>query len=52
MLHSRYCILNRKPAEFLQEAGECPYDQGGYFIVDGSEKVLIAQERINNKRRN
>jgi DNA-directed RNA polymerase II subunit RPB2 len=49
MLHSRYCILNRKPAEFLQEAGECPYDQGGYFIVDGSEKVLItAQEQAFN----
>ena len=41
LLHSRYCILNKKPAEFLREAGECPNDQGGYFIVDGSEKVIV-----------
>ena len=41
MLHSRYCILHGKPQPFLREVGECQYDQGGYFIVDGSEKILI-----------
>ena len=41
LLHSRYCILNNKPEAFLREAGECPYDQGGYFIIDGSERVLV-----------
>ena len=35
MLHSRYCILHQKPPEFLRQAGECEYDYGGYFIVDG-----------------
>lgn len=44
MLHSRYCILNNKPKEFLREAGECPYDNGGYFIVDGAEKVLVTRQ--------
>ena len=44
MLHSRYCILNNKPKEFLREAGECPYDSGGYFIVDGAEKVLVTKQ--------
>ena len=44
MLHSRYCLLNGKPADFLREAGECPYDNGGYFVVDGAEKVLITRQ--------
>jgi DNA-directed RNA polymerase II subunit RPB2 len=44
MLHSRYCLLYAKPQIFLKEAGECQYDNGGYFIVDGSEKVLITHQ--------
>ncbi len=44
MLHSRYCILNNKPKEFLREVGECPFDNGGYFIIDGAEKVLITRQ--------
>jgi DNA-directed RNA polymerase II subunit RPB2 len=44
MLHSRYCLLHNKPNLFLKEVGECPYDYGGYFIVDGSEKVLITRQ--------
>jgi DNA-directed RNA polymerase II subunit RPB2 len=41
LLHSKYCLLSGKPADFLREAGECMYDQGGYFIVEGAEKVLV-----------
>jgi DNA-directed RNA polymerase beta subunit len=44
MLHSSYCNLHNKPAEFLEEAGEDPQDHGGYFIVDGSEKVLVTKQ--------
>ena len=44
MLHSRYCLLHAKPAPFIKEAGECQYDYGGYFVVDGSEKVLITHQ--------
>lgn len=45
MLHSNMCILSGKKSNVLKELGECPYDQGGYFIVDGKEKVIVSQER-------
>ncbi len=44
MLHSNVCLLNGKSKEFLRQAGECPQDHGGYFIVDGAEKVLITSQ--------
>lgn len=46
MLHTTGCFLNGKDKEELTKLGECPYDQGGYFIIDGKEKVIISQERI------
>ncbi|KAK9805346.1 hypothetical protein WJX73_004503 [Symbiochloris irregularis] len=48
MLRSTYCSLADHSERELQELGECPYDQGGYFVINGSEKVLIAQERMAN----
>ncbi|KAG9129948.1 hypothetical protein Leryth_007080 [Lithospermum erythrorhizon] len=48
MLRSSYCSLYGKSEKDLNELGECPYDQGGYFIINGSEKVLIAQEKMNS----
>nr|QIS77003.1 DNA-directed RNA polymerase II subunit [Myrmecopterula moniliformis] len=46
MLRSSYCILNELQDKDLYDLNECPYDSGGYFIINGSEKVLIAQERM------
>lgn len=46
MLRSSYCILNTLDEKDLFSLNECPYDSGGYFIINGSEKVLIAQERM------
>ncbi|KAI3811858.1 hypothetical protein L1987_21590 [Smallanthus sonchifolius] len=43
----RYCTLFQNSEKDLTELGECPYDQGGYFIINGSEKVLIAQEKMS-----
>jgi DNA-directed RNA polymerase II subunit RPB2 len=49
MLHSKSCILNGLNSQKLTEFGECPYDQGGYFIIKGKEKVVISQEKkVNN----
>lgn len=49
MVKSSTCALLSKDRfqteKDLHAWGECPYDQGGYFIINGSEKVLIAQER-------
>lgn len=45
MLKSQYCILKDFREDELYSLSECPYDQGGYFVINGSEKVLIAQER-------
>nr|VDC99656.1 unnamed protein product [Brassica oleracea] len=47
MLRSSYCTLHQNSEKDLTELGECPYDQGGYFIINGSEKVLIAQEKMS-----
>ncbi|KAL0769652.1 hypothetical protein Bca101_034802 [Brassica carinata] len=50
MLRSSYCTLFQNSEKDLTELGECPYDQGGYFIINGSEKVLIAQEKMSTNQ--
>lgn len=51
MVLSNYCTLadSENDNSFL---GECSFDQGGYFIINGSEKVLIAQERAASNKVN
>jgi len=46
MLRSTYCLLSGLTDRDLTELNECPLDPGGYFIINGSEKVLIAQEKM------
>jgi len=48
MLRSLFCVLSDKDDADLSDLGECIYDQGGYFVINGSEKVMIAQERLSN----
>ena len=47
MVRSTACILHQVPAIGDNDNNECRYDYGGYFIVNGNEKVLIMQDRIN-----
>lgn len=46
MLKSDLDPLSKLTPEELVEKGEDPKDPGGYFIINGSEKVLIAQEDL------
>jgi len=48
MLRSEVCRLNMKNNKDMMDMKECPQDQGGYFVINGSEKVLLAQERRAN----
>mmetsp|Transcript_25512 Transcript_25512/g.22519 ORF Transcript_25512/g.22519 Transcript_25512/m.22519 type:complete len:122 (-) Transcript_25512:2205-2570(-) len=47
MVHSDYCVMKKmKTDEEIIQAGECIHDQGGYFVINGSEKVVVAQEKM------
>ncbi|CAD7949954.1 unnamed protein product [Amoebophrya sp. A120] len=50
MLRSDRCHLSKKTEHDLMKMGECPLDPGGYFIIDGTEKVLMMQENMSNNR--
>lgn len=46
MVKSKLCYLSHMTTEELIEAGEDPDDPGGYFIVNGSERVLVGIEDL------
>ena len=45
MLKSCICVLTQHKHLDHNVTGECPYDAGGYFIINGSEKTVLGQER-------
>ena len=50
MLKSSICVL--KQYQHIDEniSGECKFDAGGYFIINGSEKTVLGQERAAENR--
>lgn len=50
MLNSNICILKQYKHVDVDVTGECRFDAGGYFIINGSEKTVICQERAAENR--
>jgi len=50
MLKSKICVLNQYKHVDSSTIGECKYDTGGYFIINGSEKTILGQERAAENR--
>lgn len=47
MVKSSVCTLANMTSEDCVANGECANDPGGYFIINGKERVLVCQERCN-----
>ena len=45
LLRSKLCSLGEQSTdEAMREKGESPLEHGGYFIIDGAEKLLITRQ--------
>ena len=43
-------MLSNKSEKEMCTLNECPLDPGGYFIVNGTEKVILVQEQLSKNR--
>ena len=50
MLGSNHCILKNKNYKELCAMKECPYDPRGYFIINGTERVVLIHEQMSKNR--
>lgn len=46
MIRSKYCNLHEMPKEELETKGIDSSDPGGYFIINGNERVLVMLEDL------
>jgi DNA-directed RNA polymerase II subunit RPB2 len=45
MMRSNLCVLNKIPSAALPDFGESEFEFGGYYILDGREKIIMSLER-------
>jgi DNA-directed RNA polymerase II subunit RPB2 len=50
MLKSSICVLTQNRSIHPKHTNECYMDSGGYFIIKGSEKTVLGQERAAENR--
>lgn len=50
MLKSSKCRLSGANNAEMELMNECPLDPGGYFIINGTEKVILIQEQLSKNR--
>ncbi|MBR9702557.1 DNA-directed RNA polymerase subunit B'', partial [Candidatus Woesearchaeota archaeon] len=50
MLKSKFCHLHNLSRDELIEKGEDPTDPGGYFVINGTEKVIVTIEDLASNR--
>lgn len=50
MLKSKICPLSTMSQNELIEIGEDPDDPGGYFVINGTERILVLVEEIASNR--
>lgn len=48
LLKSSICYLRPMLPDQLYDAGECRFELGGYFIINGQERVLLTQESLGS----
>jgi len=50
MIGSELCWTHGKDEDELREMGEDPEDPKGYFLINGSEKTIVAMEEMANNK--
>jgi len=50
MVGSDYCVTRTPGLRGVTENHECKYDIGGYFVINGAEKVVISQDRVQENK--